>query len=145
MTFFAVDFHSRSGNLIFEIKTGKFAVFGKFADIEINAIACFVTIALFHQFFDIFDHILNVVGGFGYYFGLADIEKGNVLHKHVRVKLGDFPRRFFLLAAGFFHFVFAFVAVRQKMPHVRNVHDAFDFISVVTQNSSHFVHKNIRS
>ena len=76
---------------------------------------------------------------------LADIEKGNVLHKHVRVKFGNFPRRFLLLAAGFFHFVFAFVAVRQKMPHVRNVHDAFDFISVVTQNSSHFVHKNVRS
>ena len=118
VAFFVVDLDARARDLVFEIKPREFAVVLKLGNIEINAVARFVAVPQFHEFLNVLDHVLNVVGGFGDNFGLADIERRDILKENVGVVSRDFIRRFLLFLRREFHLVFAGIAVGEKMTYV---------------------------
>ena len=84
-----------------------------------------------------------MVGSFGDYLRLADIEFFEVVEKILRIILGNLPRRFILFSRRLSHLVFTFVAVAEKMSYVGYVHNTLELVAVVFEYASENIHKDI--
>ncbi len=52
-----------------------------------------------------------------------DIQLIQAVHKVLGIVFGNFPRGFLFPFGPFHQFVFAFIGVGDKMPHIRDIHD----------------------
>ena len=80
MSFFFIHFDASSGLKFAPFLVGKFSVFRKGFDFEVDSILGFVGVAFFDQFFDDLDHLGEVVRGFGLFGRRLDAQRGVVCH-----------------------------------------------------------------
>ena len=97
------------------------------------------------DFFDKFNHFVNVVGCLTDYIRMADIQSINIFHKGFCIKLCNFQNRLMPFFRRFFHFVFASITIACQMTYIGNVHYMIDFVAEHGKGFVEYIQENIRT
>ena len=118
--FVLVDIDAGAGDHAAEVVVGELAIFGEFADAEVDGTVAAVGEAVLLQFVDGGGHLGDVFGGAGDAFGAFEAERGAVVEEGFGVDVGVFAEAFalgdgvaddFVVDVGDVHDVIEFVAI----------------------------------
>ena len=101
--------------------------------VEIDVSAGKIGITGVHEPGNDFDVLVNTVGGRLHYVRPLDVELAAVLEEGVGIKLRNLHHALVLASGALEHLVFALVRIGGQVSYIRDVHDALDRVSDITQ------------